>query len=101
MPALTPGIACVDPVGVGVGVGVGEFRPTQPTVAQTGIGSMFHFQMLNVYRCAVAFLALGYALASLGDGEMGGGLRCRSSSISPRVHTLLVRIVSMLTKMIG
>ena len=107
---------------------------------------MFHVQTLDVYKCAVAFLPVGYALASLGDGELASQLRRAALSINlniaegtgrlgkderrflviargsalecaavldamqvvglsdPRIpdgHTLLVRIVSMLTKMIG
>ena len=107
---------------------------------------MFHFQTLDVYKCAVAFLPLGYALAALGDGELASQLRRAPHSINlniaegtgrfgkderrfliiargsalecaavldammvvgladsriPDGHTLLVRIVSMLTKMIG
>ena len=107
---------------------------------------MFHFQTLDVYRCAVAFLPIGYALARLGDGEMASQLRRATLSINlniaegtgrfgkderrflvmargsalesaaildamqvvgisdPRIadgHALLVRVVSMLTKMIG
>ena len=107
---------------------------------------MFHFQTLDVYRCAVAFLPIGYGLAALGDGEMASQLRRAALSIHLKIaegtgrfgkderrflvmargsalecaavldamqvvgiddrritdgHTLLVRIVSMLTKMIG
>jgi len=107
---------------------------------------MFHVQTLDVYKCAVAFLPLGYTLAALGDGELASQLRRAALSINlniaegsgrfgkderrfliiargsalecaavldamqvvgladPRIpdgHTLLVRIVSMLTKMIG
>jgi four helix bundle protein len=107
---------------------------------------MFHFQTLDVYKCAVAFLPIGYALAALGDGEMASQLRRAALSINlniaegngrfgkderrflvtargsalecaavidamrgigiddPRMPdgvSLLVRIVSMLTKMIG
>ena len=32
---------------------------------------MFHFQELDVYKCAVAFLPKAYRIASLGDGENG------------------------------
>ena len=107
---------------------------------------MFHFQTLDVYKCAIAFLPLAYALAKQGDAEMAGQLRRAALSINlniaegtgrigkderrfliaargsafecaaaldalvaiglgdPRVvdgQALLVRIVSMLTKMIG
>ena len=107
---------------------------------------MFHFQTLDVYKCAVAVLPLGYALAALADGELASQLRRAALSLNlniaegtgrfgkderrflviargsarecaavldaiqvvgladPRIHdghTLLVRIVSMLTKMIG
>ena len=108
---------------------------------------MFHFQTLDVYQCAVAFLPIGYGLvAALGDGEMASQLRRAALSINLNIaegtgrfgkderrflvmargsalecaavldamqvvgiddrhitdgHTLLVRIVSMLTKMIG
>jgi hypothetical protein len=34
---------------------------------------MFHFQTLDVYKCAVAVLPIGYALAALGDGELAIG----------------------------
>jgi hypothetical protein len=37
---------------------------------------MFHFQTLDVYKCAVAFLPLGSALEALGDGELASQL-CR------------------------
>jgi hypothetical protein len=43
---------------------------------------MFHFQTLDVYRCAVAFLPLGYALAALGDGERASQLRRAALSIN-------------------
>ena len=107
---------------------------------------MFHFQTLDVYRCAVAVLPIRYGLAALGDGEMASQLRRAALSINLNIaegtgrfgkderrflvmargsalecaavldamqavgiddrritdgHTLLVRIVSMLTKMIG
>ncbi|CAN5681333.1 hypothetical protein BH11MYX1_BH11MYX1_08140 [soil metagenome] len=42
---------------------------------------MFHFQSLDVYKCAVAFLPLGYALAALGDGELASQLRRAALSI--------------------
>ena len=48
---------------------------------------MFHFQTLDVYKCAVTFLPIGYALAGLGDGEMASQLRRAALSInstSPR-----------------
>ena len=107
---------------------------------------MFHFQSLDVYKCAAAFLPISYGLAKLADGEMASQLRRAALSISlniaegtgrfdrdqrkflitargsalecaavldamtavGRAHestadsdALLVRIVSMLTKMIG
>ncbi len=43
---------------------------------------MFHFQTLDVYTCAVAFLPLGYALAALGDGELTSQLRRAALSIN-------------------
>jgi hypothetical protein len=43
---------------------------------------MFHFQTLDVYKCAVAFLPIGYALAGLGDGEMASQLRRAALSIN-------------------
>jgi len=43
---------------------------------------MFHFQTLDVYRCAVAFLPIGYGLAALGDGEMASQLRRAALSIN-------------------
>jgi four helix bundle protein len=106
---------------------------------------MFHFQSLDVYKCAAAFLPISYGLAKLADGEMASQLRRAALSISlniaegtgrigkderrffvtargsgfecaalldamqaigvedPRIvegRALLVRIVSMLTKMI-
>ena len=108
---------------------------------------MFHFQTLDVYKCAVLFLPLAYALArDAADAEIASQLRRAALSINlniaegtgrfgndqrrflitargsalecaaildavaalgqaePRLrdgHGLLVRIVSMLTKMIG
>jgi len=35
-----------------------------------------------VYKCAVAFLPVGYALAALGDGEMASQLRRAALSIN-------------------
>ncbi|CAN5123010.1 hypothetical protein BH11MYX1_BH11MYX1_12470 [soil metagenome] len=40
------------------------------------------FQSLDVYKCAVAFLPLGYALAALGDGELASQLRRAALSIN-------------------
>jgi len=37
---------------------------------------------LDVYKCAVAFLPVGYALAALGDGEMASQLRRAALSIN-------------------
>ena len=107
---------------------------------------MFHFQTLDVYKCAVAFLPVAYSLSKLGDAELASQLRRAALSIKPQHcrgnrpvwederkllvtargsalesaaaldalaiigvtdsriaegHALLVRIVSMLTKMIG
>jgi len=42
---------------------------------------MFHFQTLDVYRCAAAFLPIEYGLAALGDGEMASQLRRTARSI--------------------
>ncbi len=53
---------------------------------------MFHFRKLDVYRCAVAFLPKAYAIAKSLDGEMAS---------QPEGDALLIKIVSMLTKMIG
>ena len=36
---------------------------------------MFHFQSLDVYKCAVAFLPLAYRIAKLLDAKMAGQLR--------------------------
>jgi four helix bundle protein len=105
----------------------------------------FHFQELDVYKCAVAFLPKAYRLASEGDGEISSQLRRAALSINLNIaegtgrfdkdqrkflitargsalecaavldalvavgvrdpaiqegHALLVRIVSMLTRMI-
>ena len=107
---------------------------------------MFHFQTLDVYKCAVAFLPVAYSLSKLGDAELASQLRRAALSINLNIaegtgrfgkderkflvtargsaleseaaldalaiigvtdsriaegHALLVRIVSMLTKMIG
>ena len=43
---------------------------------------MFHFQTLDVYKCAVAVLPLGYALAALGDGELASQLRRAALSLN-------------------
>jgi four helix bundle protein len=43
---------------------------------------MFHFRTLDVYRCAVAFLPMAYALAKGLDGEMANQLRRAALSIS-------------------
>ncbi len=43
---------------------------------------MFQFQTLDVYKCAIAFLPLGYALAALGDGELASQLRRAALSIN-------------------
>jgi four helix bundle protein len=43
---------------------------------------MFHFQTLDVYKCAAAFLPIGHNLAKLADGEMANQLRRASLSIS-------------------
>ena len=43
---------------------------------------MSHFQTLDVYKCAVAFLPLGYALAALSDGELASQLRRAALSIN-------------------
>jgi hypothetical protein len=47
-------------------------------------GRMFHFQTLDVYKCAVAFLPIGYGLANLVDGEMASQLRRAALSINLR-----------------
>jgi len=107
---------------------------------------MFHFQTLDVYKCAVAFLPLAYSMARVGDAELSSQLRRAALSVSLNIaegtgrfgkderrflvtargsalecaasldalaalgmadsriaegHALLLRIVSMLTKMIG
>lgn len=107
---------------------------------------MFHFQSLDVYKCAVAFLPLAYRIAKLLDAKMAGQLRRAALSVSLNIaegsgrfakderrflitargsalecaavldavravgiaesgledgYALLVRTVSMLTKMIG
>jgi len=43
---------------------------------------MFHFQTLDVYKCAVAFLPDAYSIAKLGDGEMASQLRRAALSIN-------------------
>ena len=43
---------------------------------------MFHFQTLDVYKCAVAFLPIAYDLATLVDGEMASQLRRAALSIN-------------------
>lgn len=42
---------------------------------------MFHFQKLDVYRCAIAFLPMAYGLAEQLDGEMANQLRRAALSI--------------------
>src|SRR5450631_41921 len=111
---LTPGRAGVDPTCVGVSVFVGLGESGQPCDAAADTSCMFHFQTLDVYKCAVTFLPIGYALAGLGDGEMASrsALECAAVLDAMHVvgitdhriadgHVLLVGIVSMLTKMIG
>lgn len=68
------------PTDVGVGVGVGEFSATAPRVADAI--AMFHFQTLDVYKCAIAFLPDAYEFSKLGDGEMGSQLRRAALSVS-------------------
>ena len=71
---------------------------------------MFHFQTLDGYRCAVAFLPIGERRFLV--MARGSALECAAVLDAMQVvgiddrritdgHTLLVRIVSMLTKMIG
>ncbi|HEU0031840.1 MAG TPA: four helix bundle protein [Kofleriaceae bacterium] len=44
---------------------------------------MFHFQKLDVYKCARSFLPVGYALAKLApDAEMASQLRRAALSIN-------------------
>ncbi len=43
---------------------------------------MFHFQSLDVYKCAATFVPIGYSLAKLVDGEMANQLRRAALSIS-------------------
>jgi len=43
---------------------------------------MFHFQSLDVYKCAASFLPIGYELAKLLDGEMAKQLRRAALSIN-------------------
>ena len=107
---------------------------------------MFHFQSLDVYKCAAGFFPKAYAIAQLLDSEMANQLRRAALSInlnlaertgrfdkdqrkflitargsalecaavldamqslglqhsqSSEGYSLLVRVVSMLTKMIG
>ena len=79
---------------------------------------MPHFRTLDVYRCAVALLPIAYSIAELLDGEMSSAsssslqLECAAvldaaaaiGLTAPRAaeaDVLVVRIVSMLTKMIG
>jgi len=54
---------------------------------------MFHFQTLDCYRCAASFLPLAYALAKLGDGELGTQLRRAALSISLNIAEGTGRIV--------
>jgi four helix bundle protein len=42
----------------------------------------FHFQELDVYKCAVAFLPIAYRLAGRGDSEMASQLRRAALSIN-------------------
>jgi len=46
------------------------------------VASMFHFQTLDVYKCAVAFLPEAYRMAKLGDGEIASQLRRAALSIN-------------------
>jgi four helix bundle protein len=43
---------------------------------------MFHFQKLDVYKCAIEFLPLAYQLAKLGDAELSSQLRRAALSIN-------------------
>ena len=43
---------------------------------------MFHFQTLDVYKCAVAFLPVAYSLSKLGDAELASQLRRAALSIN-------------------
>ena len=43
---------------------------------------MFHFQTLDVYKCAIGFLPTAYDLARLVDGEMASQLRRAALSIN-------------------
>ena len=43
---------------------------------------MFHFQSLDVYKCAVAFLPIAYRLAKLLDAEMASQLRRAALSVT-------------------
>ena len=43
---------------------------------------MLHFRTLDVYRCAVAFLPMAYAMAGLLDSEMASQLRRAALSIN-------------------
>jgi four helix bundle protein len=43
---------------------------------------MFHFKMLDVSKCAVAFLPLGSTPAALNDGELASQLRRAALSIN-------------------
>ena len=66
-------------VGVGVGVGVGESG--QPGLALVDVVAM-HFQTLDVYKCAIAFLPDAYRLAKKGDAEMASQLKRAALSIN-------------------
>ena len=70
---------------------------------------MFHFRTLDVYRCAIAFLPVAYSMAITARGS---ALECAAvldaMTVLDVAHdrigegdALLLRIVSMLTKMIG
>jgi four helix bundle protein len=54
----------------------------QPGLALVDVVAMFHFQTLDVYKCAVAFLPDAYRLAKEGDAEMASQLRRAALSIN-------------------
>lgn len=118
----------------------------QLIVSAVDTTAVFHFQTLDVYKCAIAFLPKAYSIATELDGEMSNQLRRAALSINLNIaegtgrfdrdqrkflitargsalecaavldammalgrdhadrdasNLLLVRVVSMLTKMIG
>src|SRR5919106_94608 len=57
-------------------------RRRQPASAAADNAGMFHFQTLDVYKCAIEFLPIAYGLAKLLDSEMSSQLRRAALSIN-------------------